>query len=248
MPRDELTAAEVRALNRLRFQFAPRNDIAVALAVLRRAEWMPPALLLRALARLRVQLEGEIAASRNEVCGGFNAFGPLPQATERFRRRQALRRPFGAHGSLWPSRQASSRPQSRPREARRSLLRSRRASTTRARSPEGGGSETPGGDEPPLDKPAPSRTCEVCGAPIERRRPQTRTCSSACRQKSYRVRLRAPAVTVSASETGLLRPRVTAELREALKSEVDRRRRIALVEEARRQAEIDAHLAEEAWA
>jgi hypothetical protein len=138
MPRDELTAAEVRALNRLRFQFAPRNDIAVALAVLRRAEWMPPALLLRALARLRVQLEGEIAASRNEVCGGFNAFGPLPQATERFRRRQALRRPFGAHGSLWPSRQASSRPQSRPREhyagafARRRRLRTsrrRRAAT-----------------------------------------------------------------------------------------------------------------------
>jgi hypothetical protein len=42
--------------------------------------------------------------------------------------------------------------------------------------------------------------------------------------------------------------KLTAELRQALRVEVDRRRRVALVEEMGRQAALDARLGEESFA
>src|SRR5262249_14151568 len=53
-----------------------------------------------------------------------------------------------------------------------------------------GGSDPPqseGDDEPP-DAHRVARACVVCGASLEGRRPQTRTCKDACRQRAYNRR------------------------------------------------------------
>jgi hypothetical protein len=111
------------------------------------------------------------------------------------------------------------------------------------------GSEPPGGAKPSpcrvTDSPAP-RLCAVCGRAFTPRRKSTaRLCSSACKQAAYRKRLRARVTDSCSSES---RPPLTFEERLALRAEVSRRRRIALMEEARRQAALDGQLAEEAFA
>jgi hypothetical protein len=77
--------------------------------------------------------------------------------------------------------------------------------------------------------------CAGCGALLTGRRRQARTCSHACRQRAYRARVR-ERVTVSLPvASGRLR--LTCELREALRLEVDRRRRTLMAENDRAEAE-----------
>lgn len=72
------------------------------------------------------------------------------------------------------------------------------------------------------------RPCSVCGASfVPRRKSTARLCSSACKQRAYRRRR----VTDSPSR------HLTFELREALRHEVDRRRRARLAEADREEAE-----------
>lgn len=102
-----------------------------------------------------------------------------------------------------------------------------------------GDSEDP---EPPLDR-SPRRgrgvtlslaQCAACGALLTGRRRQTRTCSAACRQPLFRMCSR-KRVTVSPSvETQP--PRLSFELRQALRAEIDRRHRAALAEADRDEA------------
>jgi hypothetical protein len=76
------------------------------------------------------------------------------------------------------------------------------------------------------------RPCSVCGADfIPRRRSDAQLCSPACKQGAYRKRLRRARVTDSPPS------RLTCDLREALKHEVDRRRRARLAEADRGEAE-----------
>jgi hypothetical protein len=113
---DELTPAERHELDRLRYNALPEQ--VVAYAILRRAESMPPELVLRALAYLEILLQGSLAVAGNEVWSGFAVCSPSPQATARFRRRQALRQPFKANCALWPSRRLRMPRRARPRDAR----------------------------------------------------------------------------------------------------------------------------------
>jgi hypothetical protein len=72
------------------------------------------------------------------------------------------------------------------------------------------------------------RPCSVCGASfIPRRKSTACLCSSACKQRAYRGR----------RVTDSHQPHLTFELREALRHEVDRRRRAGLVEAEREETE-----------
>ena len=89
--------------------------------------------------------------------------------------------------------------------------------------------------------------CAECGGQLAQPptgRPR-RTCSDACRQVLSRRRRRQGSLPTPASQARL---QLTFEERQALRAEVDRLSRVRLVEKARRQAALDAQLAEEAWA
>jgi len=146
---DELNPAERRELNRMRYNYGPLEQV-VVYAILRRPESMPPELVLRALAHLEILLMGSLAVARNEVWIGFGGVcTPSPQATARFRRRQALRRPFGADPALWPSRQM--RIPHRARAPRSRNARTRRVVVRRSAAQSRDG-PLPSSDDPP-DKP-----------------------------------------------------------------------------------------------
>jgi hypothetical protein len=88
-----------------------------------------------------------------------------------------------------------------------------------------------------------ARACSICGEVfVPRRRSTAFLCSARCKQAAYRRRLRRARVTGS----GL--GGLSFEQRQWLKREVDRLSRARLVDEARRQAALDAQLAEEALA
>jgi hypothetical protein len=67
-----------------------------------------------------------------------------------------------------------------------------------------------------------SRLCEGCGAPLDDRRPQARTCSSACRKRVSRLQ---KCDTPRRQNGNGGRVHLDAALREWLRAEVDRRRR-----------------------
>jgi hypothetical protein len=72
-----------------------------------------------------------------------------------------------------------------------------------------------------------SRGCAVCGADLSGRRPQTRTCSSACRQALYRHRLQQTVTGISSSSGPVY---LTPALRDWLRLEIDRRQRRRIAE------------------
>lgn len=83
-----------------------------------------------------------------------------------------------------------------------------------------------------------SRRCEGCGASLDGRRPQTRTCDDKCRQRASRKRRRSQ-----------LPQALSFELRAWLRAEIDKRRReqlAALKREERREARELARLSEAA--
>jgi hypothetical protein len=70
-----------------------------------------------------------------------------------------------------------------------------------------------------------SRCCEGCGGPLYGRRPQTQTCSPACRQRVSRLRRKCDKSTAAPSVERVL---LDAASRAWLRAEVDRRRRAQL--------------------
>jgi predicted RNA-binding Zn-ribbon protein involved in translation (DUF1610 family) len=76
-----------------------------------------------------------------------------------------------------------------------------------------------------------ARACSVCGDDfVPRHRSTAFLCSPACKQAAYRKRLRRARVTDSPP------PKLTFELRRALRAEVDRLNRAALAEANRDEA------------
>jgi hypothetical protein len=75
-----------------------------------------------------------------------------------------------------------------------------------------------------------SRQCEGCGAPLEGRRRQTRTCSNRCRQRALRLpraRARRQAYELRRAKRRQV-VELTPELRAWLRAEIDHRRRLEL--------------------
>ena len=67
-----------------------------------------------------------------------------------------------------------------------------------------------------------SRCCAGCGGPLDGRRPQTQTCSPACRQRVSRLRRKRDSARAESSIEGIL---LDAASRTWLRAEVDRHRR-----------------------